>query len=491
MPSFAPLVRFFIPLACLVSAVFGAEVAPVPLMTAFPKPAATNVSPDTPLRLTFPAPVSPGKGRIQITNTTTGAVVESIDVSVPYATQPIGGEPDYRYHPVIVTGNEVTIFPRHDTLRYGGSYAVALETGVFVVNGGPSAPVEAARWTFKTKPAAPAIESSRLVVASDGSGDFCTLQGALDFIPDGNTTPRTVFLKRGTYTEIVFFTNKHALTIEGEDREKTVLEYATNDRFNPSHGNPFAPSNPNPSASHVGGSIYHRGVLLAHHVNDLVLTNFTIRNTTPHGGSQAEAIILNGTTEARAILKDLNLYSFQDTLQVNGQAFITGCAIEGDVDFLWGTGPCFIENTTARSLRSGAYYTQIRNPPTNHGYVFVKCVFDGAPAVTDNLLSRIELTRFPYSEVVLVDCTLTSAVSPVGWQFQRARDGAVGDASNVHFWEFNSHDAAGKPVDTTQRLAGSRQLREPDDATLIASYRDPAFVLGNGWNPRAAPVFRR
>jgi hypothetical protein len=53
----------------------------------------------------------------------------------------------------------------------------------------------------------------------------------------------------------------------------------------------------------------------------------------------------------------------------------------------------------------------------------------------------------------------------------------------VHFWEYNSHTADGKPVDLTRRFAASRQLKSPDDAELIRNYSDPAWVLG-GWNPR-------
>lgn len=463
----------------------------LPLSTSFPAAGATQVCPDTPLRLTFAtAPTLGSKGTIRIVDTRTGTAVDTIDISAPFATKTIGGEPNYRYLPVVVSGNQATVFPRNGTLRYGATYAVEMDGGVFNVNGEPSEPL-VKEWQFTTKVSPPSDGTARLVVAADGRGDFCTIQGALDFIPDGNRKPTTLSVRSGTYTEIIFFTNKHAITVVGEDRKQTVIAYATNDRFNPSNGNPFGTPRPDPSAARPGGNIYHRGVFLAHRVEDLVLSNLTIRNTTPQGGSQAEAIILNGTPTARAILKDVDLYSYQDTLQINGQAFVTGCYIEGDVDFMWGTGPCFFENTTCRSLRSGAYYTQIRNPETNHGYVYVNCTFDGAPGVTGNLLSRIEPKRFSHSEVVLIDCTLTEAVSPVAWQFQKARDGTVGDTANIRFWEFNSRDPKGNLVDTSLRLAGSRRLTKPADADTIANYRNPTFVLGNDWNPRSAPVFAK
>jgi len=236
----------------------------------------------------------------------------------------------------------------------------------------------------------------------------------------------------------------------------------------------------NPSTEKNKSHIYHRGVLIAHKANGLKIKNLTIHNTTPHGGSQSEAIILNGTLTAQAVLQDLDLYSFQDTLQVNGQAYITGCHIEGDVDFMWGTGPCYFKDCTCVSLRSDAYYTQVRNPSTNHGYVFVGCQFIGSSRVSGNYLSRIEANRFPYSEVVLLNCTLGDAVSPIGWQLQ-----AKGDTSNLHFWEYNSlKSTKNVPVDTSKRLKVSKQLKLPADKALIESYLDPVFVLGNGWSPK-------
>ena len=460
---------------------------PFDLTRAFPSPGASNVCPDTPLRLIFDFPPMLGtNGRIQIVDASDNSVVESIDVSSRTATQTIGGLPNYQFYPVIVTGNEAAIYPRNARLAYDKTYYVRIDTGVFMNGVGALAGLDDHEaWRFSTKAAPPVVGQSRLTIAADGAGDFCTVQGALDFIPAGNTNPVTLFLRKGVYTEMVFFVNKHAITLLGEDRKLSVIAYATNERFNPAGGNPYTGSTDPSSAPFVGGNIYHRGVFLAHRVQDLTIANLTIRNTTPQGGSQAEAIILNGTPTARAVLKDVDLYSFQDTLQSNGQAYVENCYIEGDVDFMWGTGPCFFEKCMARSLRSNAYYTQIRNPATNHGYVYHQSIFNGASGVMGDFISRIMAVRFPASEVVLIDCTLSAAVGPVAWQFQGA-----GDSSNVHFWEFNSRDETGNLLDVSKRLAGSRQLRRPDDAVAIANYSDPTFVLGNGWNPKTAAIFK-
>lgn len=449
-----------------------------------------NICPDTPLRLSFSAPVELGSsGVIHVVDAATGRDADAIDLASPTATKTIGGEPNFRYYPITISGRAITLHLHNGYLAYGKTYVVAADPGVFRIGGAPSGGLTPALgWTFTTRPSPPKPGTTRLIVAENGTGDFCTVQGAIDFVPDGNTTPTTIHIRAGTYVEQVFFANKHALTIEGDDRTHTVIAYATNERFNRASGNPFGSARPNPAAAAVGGHhIYHRGVFLAHRCRDLVLANLTIRNLTPQGGSQAEAIILNGTTDAHAILNGVNLYSYQDTLQINGQAYISDCHIEGDVDFLWGTGPCYFERCTLMSLRSDAFFTQIRNPGTNHGYVFDRCQFEGAPGVTGNYLSRIGTGRFPHSEVVLLDCTLTPAVGATGWRLLGGKEGNENDPAAIHFWEYNSREPSGHPVDTSKRMRGSKQLTDPADAETIANYRNPAWVLG-GWSPPETPA---
>ena len=62
---------------------------------------------------------------------------------------------------------------------------------------------------------------------------------------------------------------------------------------------------------------------------------------------------------------------------------------------------------------------------------------------------------------------------------------ALTEAPDVHFWEYNSRDPVGKPVDVSKRLPVSRQLKQPEDAATIADYGKPGFVLGDDWDPRA------
>lgn len=430
--------------------------------TVFPAPGAKNVPPDAVLQVAWDQTDNTAAPRqLRILDADSGSVADAIDVQPRVEVKDLGGLPGVKYYRVIFDRpRKASFFPRPGALLYGHHYAVEFP-GV-------------AGWRFSTAEAPPDPARPRLVVAADGTGDFCTVQGAVDAVTAHNREPRTIFIRRGTYVGMVFFHDKDALTFEGEDRKATVLTYTTNDKFNPSAGNPFAAGAPDPAAQPVhGGHIYRRGVFLAHQARHLMVRNLTIRNTTAHGGSQAEALILNGTPDADARIEHVDLYSFQDTLQINGSARLDDCFFEGDVDFMWGIGPCFFSRCTARSVRSEAFYTQVRNPDNAHGFVFVDCTFTGGEGVRDNYLSRIQPLRFPGSEVVLIDCTLTQSVGRTGWFFQPTA-GQIGDTSRVRFFEAGSHRPDGTPVDVSSRNPASHQLTDP---AVIARYRSPDFVL--------------
>ncbi len=457
----------------------------------FPPFNANNVPPDTPLRIAISTPtLALGTGKIEICDAADNSVAATIDLAQPTRTQAIGGLPNYVVRTVLLTNIDATIYLPPHALTYGKTYYVKVPPTAFTGLGWQGTDLaDSKAWQFSTQAAPPAAAAPRLVVAADGSGDFATIQAAIDFIPEGNKVPRLIFIHSGTYQEILCLMGRDHLTFLGEDRKNTIIAYANNDRFNPNAGgNPFAIGAPHPgTVDPKTGPVYRRGVFLAHRVSDLTLANLTIHNTTPKGGSQAETIILNVSPDSgHVLLTNLDLLSYQDTVQFNGQTYISESYIEGDVDFMWGTGPCFFQSVRARAVTNGAIFTTVRCPPptpaspnTNHGFIFKDCTFYGAPDVTGAFLARIEANRFPTSETILLNTMMTAVVSPAAW---RAPTG--GDASNVHFWEYNSRDQEGKPVDVARRLPSSKQLTDAADKDIIANYSNPKFVL----NPATAPA---
>jgi hypothetical protein len=169
----------------------------------------------------------------------------------------------------------------------------------------------------------------------------------------------------------------------------------------------------------------------------------------------------------------VSLYSFQDTLLMQGAGFVTDSFIEGDVDFMWGTGPVFIQNSELKAATSGGYYTQIRNGLGQAGFVYLNNRLTSEPGVTNMYLSRIDPTVFPYSQVVYINSAMDAQIIPDGWLLNNATT-----APNVQFWEYKSTDLSGASLDVSKRAPFSRQLTDQE----AAKWSDPAFVLG-GWVP--------
>jgi pectinesterase len=433
---------------------------------------AKSVCVDTHLSLAFSSPPTVGKsGTIRIYDAADNKLIDTLDVSLPtnQQTYVIGGSALHA-RPVIIAGNTAIIYPHNNKLEYHKTYYVQIDSGVLIEADQPFPGYSSnADWTFSTKPAPPA-DTDKITVAADGSSDFATVQGAIDFVPANNSHPLTIFIKKGTYTEIVCFNGKNNITLQGEDRDQTVIAYSNNNTLQPNAATPQTP---------FAGSSYRRGVFMGLNSANVTLTNFTIHNTTPKGGSQAEAIIFKevrgqkNPNVSQTTLTHMNLYSYQDTLQISGKAYLQDTYIEGDTDYMWGNGPCFFQNCNFKTLTNGTSFTQPRNTADHHGFVFVDCKFDGAPGVTRASLGN----GSGASEVVLINCALGKMLTPAGWASRGANNS-----------EFNTTNLAdGSPYDMSNWPDWVKHLTKEKDADTIANYRNSTWVL-EGWTPTTQPT---
>jgi pectinesterase len=484
--------RVFLVVALFAFPAVGVGVAQNSGVTLYPANRAAGVNPDTHLVVTFASAAGIGttgigkSGQIRIYDADGHRLVDTLDMSIPAGPDPlhrvtppagsgiplaesiptspttttpavrvtpadlhsyqldtIGGLENFHFYPVIVHGNVATIYPHHRVLRYGHRYIVQIDAGVLKSAEGAFAGFAAdfnadKAWTFTTKKKAPPANATRVVVAADGSGDFNTVQGAIDFVPDHPAHRVTVFIKDGTYEEIVFFQGKSNLTIRGEDREKVQVGYGNNSAFNP----------PQPGPN-------RRCAFSVYDSNDIELENFSVSN---YDYGQAEGLLISGS---RNIVSHVNILGV-------GPAFFDHCEIQSIGAFMW-----------------------VRNTEANHGNVFVDCAFIARerPAASSSAMPEMRALNmpvfarlpnnhglnYPYAEAVLIHCRL-KGIAPEGWGPIEA------ETANLHLWEFDSTDLDGRPIDTSQRAAASKQLALPGDAVTIANYSKPAFVLG-GWTP--------
>ena len=438
------------PPAAVPPAVLPDSNLPLGVVSRFPSPGAT-VCRDVPLRLSFGNDVRLGNtGRIRIFDQAApDTAVGTIDMAATSFTDIIAGRTTNLVRPVFVDGRDVSVYFPHALLKPNTGYFVRVDAGVFQDPAGAAqAAIGDASWAFRTGPL-PAATGS-LVVQREGSG-FCTLQGALDAIPVGNTGRVTVELRNGIYHEIGYLTGKANVTLRGEDRAATILSYPTNDNLN--------------------GGTAGRAMLTVLTGNGFTIENLTLHNTTAQGGGQAEALRVRSD---RVTLRNSSFLSLQDTLLLEGHVYVVDSYVEGNVDFVWGVGASYFERSEIKLVGRSGVIVQARNGAGAFGYIFVDSRLTADPGITNSTLARIDATVYPNSQVAFINCQIGPQISPAAWTVTPAGTTATGA---LRFWEFQNTDLGGQPLNTSQRHPASRQISAAEAAAL----RDRVAVLG--WDP--------
>ncbi|HEY2406330.1 MAG TPA: pectinesterase family protein, partial [Polyangiaceae bacterium] len=414
----------------------------------FPANNATGVCLDAPLTLTFTsAPTVGAAGTISIFDSSApNTAIDTVNVGAGTYTDTIGGQAFNVVRPVFIDGNQAVVYFHQHKLKANTKYFVTVSSGTFLNGQTPVGTVGPNTWSFTTGPAPTA--AAAMTVDRTGSGPFCTVQGAFDAIANNNTTARTITVQPGNYHEIVYVAGgKKNITLQGADRAASLIEYPNNNNLN--------------------ASTSTRNVFYANGTTGMTLSNLTIYNTTPQDGSQAEALRVQAD---QVILRNANFKSLQDTLDLSGRVYVVGSYIEGNVDFVWGSGAAYFDQCELKTVgRSGAV-VQARNGQTAYGYAFVDSKLTAGSGVSNQVLGRIDASQFPYSHVAYINCQMT-AIAAKGWTITNPQS-----PSNLRFWEYQSTDANGKALDTSQRVV--QQI----DAATAAMMRDKTVVLA-GWNP--------
>src|SRR5688572_19328678 len=139
--------------------------------------------------------------------------------------------------------------------------------------------------------------AQKITVAKDGSGDYTTVQAALDAVPEGNAKPFTIFIKNGIYKEVIVVdARKSFVTLIGEDKNKTILTYDN-------HAGTKLP-NGDTLNTWTCASFFVYG-------NDFNARNLTFENNAGFTAGQAVALRIEGN---RASFKDCRIVGFQDVL---------------------------------------------------------------------------------------------------------------------------------------------------------------------------------
>jgi len=439
-----------------------------------PSNGATSVCYDTPLYMNFNGlPVLKKVGKIRIYNIMNAVTpVDTLDISQNFDNPSAGGTTNiaqniqarviggetFNSFPIIITGNTAAIYPHLDVLSPNQTYYVTMDPGVFTDTNGASfgGISNTNAWRFTTKPTGPA-NPTNLVVAADGSGDFLTVQGAVDSLPNNNTAHTLINIRNGTYTEIIDTKSKNNITFRGQSRTNTVVGYPNN-------------------ASVAIAATTHLRMAFKVFSDDIALENLTLVNMTPKGGSQAEALMLESNIK-RFIFFNCEIDSFQDTILGNTsgtQAFFLNNLIQGDVDYVWGGMNAFFTNCELRTRTTPANLTQPRTDAISNGMSFVNCQF----TVSSNTVNNIGLGRalgFPDGNVMYANCRFDCGQFS-GWNPQDFID----NPSTLRWWEYNNSNL----TSTASCTYNGAQLTN-GDARVISALSVTNWLYG--WSPQLAP----
>src|SRR5215217_5449897 len=155
----------------------------------------------------------------------------------------------------------------------------------------------------------------RITVAQDGTGDYKTLQAALNAVPEGNASPVYIFIKKGIYKEVVIVdATKNFIYLIGEDKDKTIITYNN-------HAGTRVP-NGDTLNTWTCASFFVYG-------NDFTARNLTFENNAGFTAGQAVALRIEGN---RASFKNCRMIGNQDVLFLSGSGvkhYFRDCYIEG------------------------------------------------------------------------------------------------------------------------------------------------------------------
>lgn len=311
------------------------------------------------------------------------------------------------------------------------------------------------------------VQGKEITVAADGSGDFKTIQEAIEAVPDKSTDQTIIHIKPGVYEgQKILPAGKNNVTFQGENAETTVLTWDINT-------NEEQP--PGTNLSHKGTGVVILG-------DDFHADKLTFQNTSGDHG-QALALRIDGD---RAIVTNCRLLGWQDTLMCNNaRQYFKDCYIEGRVDFIYGGGTAVFDHCEIHS-KNGGFITAAATPPEHpFGFVFFDCKLTGSPDAwvdpTGKIVSKPQNNPLaclgrpwrPNACVTYLNCEMGAHIKPEGWN----NWGNVANETTARYSEYNSTGPGATP---DKRAPWSKQLSK-DDADKITI----EAVLGgsDNWKP--------
>ncbi len=297
-------------------------------------------------------------------------------------------------------------------------------------------------------------QTKNIVVAQDGSGNYTTVQSALNAVPTNNKKPVTIFIKNGVYKEKLYLdSSKKFVSIIGQDKFNTILTYDD-------HTGKVSPK---------GDSINTRSswsFLIK--ADNFSAANITFQNNAGFTAGQAVALESDGD---KAVFSNCRFIGFQDVLFTNSEKsrqYYKNCYIEGTTDFIFGSATVWFEQCHIHSKKNSHVTAASTAKEKTFGYIFNDCVLTGDTSVHTASLGR---PWRPYAAVVYIHCFIGQHIRPEGWSNWNDTD----SYKTARYAEYKSY---GPSADATKRVEWSKQLT--DEAAKNYTLKN---VFGD-WDPQ-------
>ena len=289
-----------------------------------------------------------------------------------------------------------------------------------------------------------------IVVSRDGTGDFRTLQEAIESARAFMDYTVTIYVKNGVYKEKVIVPSwVENIDIIGEDRDKTIITYDDH-------------ANINKMGTFRTYTVKVEG-------SDITFKNLTIENNAAQLG-QAVALHTEGDR-----LKFINcrILGNQDTIYTGAKftrLYFKDCYIDGTTDFIFGPSTALFENCMIHSKRN-SYVTAASTPKeAKYGYVFKHCKPTAEPGVDKVYLGR---PWRPYAYTLFIECELGKHIVPAGWH-------NWGKQSNEETARYMEYKNTGEGANVSERVAWSKQLTKKEAEAVTV---DAIFRTQSDWDP--------
>lgn len=238
----------------------------------------------------------------------------------------------------------------------------------------------------------------KIVVAQDGSGNYKTVQQAMDAIPSGNNELVQVYVKKGIYREVVVVdARKGSVHLIGEDKQKTIITFDNHAGTKLSNGDTLN--------TWTCSSVFVYG-------DDFKAENISFENNAGFTAGQGVALRVEGN---RASFINCNMLGNQDVLFLSGSGvkhYFRDCYIEGTTDFIFGAATAVFINCQLHSKKDSHVTAASTNSIIPYGFVFFDCMLTAAEGVDKVSLGR---PWSPTASVTYIRCWIGDHIVAEGW----------------------------------------------------------------------------